>query len=732
VKKNIFIFTLLVFFIKTFSQPTCSSNPAASDFCSNATPICNLNGYCGNTSSSYSATVTSSNSSSENSTPLHNVFCASIQNNSWLKFIADSNVAVFDVWVSNCSINKGIQMQIYSTTDCYNFTPVSNCWNPQAPTNGQIIATGLNQGQIYYFMIDGTMGDICDYVIAANSGISSSPTVTHDQSICIGSTVTITATNGNSYTWSSNPIDPNLSGQSSNSSINVSPTTTTIYYVTVTKTGDNLFCSNNITILQSKITVNTPPKLDAGSTDEHCSHSDGTMFVNIIDSSGTYNYFWNTTPTQNNQTAQNLTAGNYSVTVKDSNGCSTISSVTVNSNPNLEPNILGPSSICDGTEINIEAVNTFPVSYLWSTGENTQIISVSSGGLYSVTASDCISCSGTSDILIEQLSKPEPQITGLNYVCYGSSISLVVDSSYSSYLWSSASINQAINISYGGIYYVTVTDSNNCSGTANHTVDQKYGPTLLLSSTNEICNKLNGTATVIASGGEGYYSYLWNNGAYTNLITGLSSGLYSVTVTDDYCPTSSSVKVFETPGPTADFYVHPQVKTYLDEPVKFSFNDNSLGSIIKWLWDFGDGSSQEDNKDVIHYYNGVGIYTVMHIVIDTNDCADTATNFVKLKDIFTFYIPSAFSPNGDGINEVFEPKGENVDPDNFNMYIYDRWGKLVYKTSIWNNSSTVGWNGTENNKNGETYKPDIYVYKILLKEIEGPIHEYEGSLLLIK
>jgi hypothetical protein len=275
-KINVPFILFIVLYSSTISgQPACESNPVASDFCSNATPICNLNGYCGNTSPSYTAYVSSSDHTSENNTPLSNVFCASIQNNSWLKFIADSTTAVFDVWVRNCANNNGIQMQIYHTTDCYHFVSVSNCWNPRLPTNGQIVASGLVPGETYYFMIDGTNGDICDYVIAANTGVSASPVISADQSVCSGNGVTISASNGNSYLWSSSPFDATLVNQAMSATIHVHPEITTVYTVTVTKTSENLFCPVYNNVLSTTVVVHPVPGVTTSTTDEHCFHHDG-------------------------------------------------------------------------------------------------------------------------------------------------------------------------------------------------------------------------------------------------------------------------------------------------------------------------------------------------------------------------------------------------------------------------------------------------------------------------
>ncbi len=213
--------------------PVCTGNDTASDNCENHTPICNLDGYCGNTSSGYTADHTELNYDSTG------VFCGTIDNNSWLSFVADSTVALIDVWVRNCTgippLGRihGIQIQIYDG-DCNNFTPVSNCWSPDKEADGRIKATGLTPGNTYYIMIDGWGGDDCEYFFAASeeSGIIVA-SAGHDQTICEGETATLVASGGSSVTWTSTPTDPSLSGQENNMTINVSPGQTTTYTATV-------------------------------------------------------------------------------------------------------------------------------------------------------------------------------------------------------------------------------------------------------------------------------------------------------------------------------------------------------------------------------------------------------------------------------------------------------------------------------------------------------------------
>lgn len=143
--------------------PPCVGNPPADDDCITATPINNLNGFCGNTSSAYYADAPGN---------LASVFCVgSIDNNSWFSFIADSTAVELMFLVSGCVNGDGIQAAIYETSDCNSFSLVSSCWNPFIQTNGVISASGLTVGQQYYLLVDGFDGDDCDYVVGASSGV---------------------------------------------------------------------------------------------------------------------------------------------------------------------------------------------------------------------------------------------------------------------------------------------------------------------------------------------------------------------------------------------------------------------------------------------------------------------------------------------------------------------------------------------------------------------------------
>ncbi len=255
--------------------PACSENINAADDCGAPTPICNLNGYCGNTGSAYTADHTELNI--DNGGP----FCGTIDNNSWLTFVADSSTAFIDVWVYNCQgiapLGRvhGIQIEIFSG-DCSSFSSVSNCWSPNKEANGRIKATNLTPGNTYYIMIDGWGADDCEYSFAASasSGIivaSAGP----DQTICEGQVVTLDASGGNTYSWTATPSDNSLAGQESQTSINISPSQTTIYTATVD--GLNTNCPSSL--VDVVVYVNEANASFTGLSSEYCEDDNSSLLT---------------------------------------------------------------------------------------------------------------------------------------------------------------------------------------------------------------------------------------------------------------------------------------------------------------------------------------------------------------------------------------------------------------------------------------------------------------------
>ena len=150
---------------------------------------------------------------------------------------------------------------------------------------------------------------------------------------------------------------------------------------------------------------------------------------------------------------------------------------------------------------------------------------------------------------------------------------------------------------------------------------------------------------------------------------------------------------------------------------------------VSWVWDFGDSTGTSSGETVVHPFYSVNDYYVTLIVTDSYGCSDTVTEMIIVHDIFTIYIPNCFTPDGDGLNDVFQAYGISWEDGDYDMIIYDRWGNIIYKTS----DPTQPWNGGyHNNPSREDKIPGVYVYRITVRGINCHETVYTGRVTLLR
>ncbi len=210
-----------------------------------------------------------------------------------------------------------------------------------------------------------------------------------------------------------------------------------------------------------------------------------------------------------------------------------------------------------------------------------------------------------------------------------------------------------------------------------------------------------------------------------------SSGVFSVgltVVSDSGCSSTLSklnlITVYS--HPNAAFTLTPQPATILSPTIQFTDKTTDQYSLEYWWWTFGESGGATSNiENPSHTYSDTGSYCARMIVMDIHGCTDTATNCLIIDPVFNLYIPDAFSPNGDGKNETFQPVGQYI--KSFEMYIFDRWGMQLYHTTDINQ----GWTGKV--KGGSAIQQeDTYVYKIYVTDSRNKAHSYVGNVTLLK
>lgn len=339
--------------------PTCINNQPAGNTCQTATPICNLNGYCGSTSSTYTADYWSQ---------LNSTFCGSIENNSFLTFVATSNSISFDVWVTTSQNNDGIQIMIFSATNCAGAVTNYTCWSPGIVPVGStnISASGLVVGNTYYIMIDGYGGDVCNYVIAANSGIQTQVNATSsDDTICMGGNVNLNAVGGNgTYNWTSSPATTGLSA-TSGASVTFTPTAAGVYTITATSTDGNTVCPQDVSDSVT-ITVNEDSIPEFNTFGPYC-EGETIPALPTTSNNGVIGT-WSPAVVNNTQ------SGSYTFTPNDVD-CSTPVTVSITINPTVNPTFNAVPVLCYGdTAPLLPSLSNNNITGVWNplTIDNTQ------------------------------------------------------------------------------------------------------------------------------------------------------------------------------------------------------------------------------------------------------------------------------------------------------------------------------------------------------------------------
>lgn len=486
------------------------------------------------------------------------------------------------------------------------------------------------------------------------------PTVTPNGSlnICGGSSVDLVASSaGATFTWN---------GGQSGSTLTVSNSGD--YYVTATY-------SNGCTAVSDTVTLNIFPAAQVPSINP----SGNTTFCQggsvTLSATPGVSFLWS-----NNSTGASITvntAGSYSVTATDANGCTAVSQpvqVVVNPNPTVSIAANGPTTFCQGGALTITSSSS--VGNLWSNGDTAQSVIVSASGNFSAVVTDVNGCTASSNtITVTVDSVPGALITssGPLSVCNGGSVTLNANpGNAASYLWSNFSTGASLNVTQAGTYFVTITGANGCSsvspsvtvvsGSVSVPFITAGGPTI-------ICEGQ--TVTLLSSSPTGN---VWSTGETTESIDVDSTGNYAVTVTDaNGCSaTSAFVQVIVNPQPTASFTANAQVGGL----VTFT---NTSGSFVSSQWDFGDGSALSNATNPVHTYSSDGTYNVILTVF--NSCGSASiTQQVSIigTGIDDFEAGQAFNVYPNPSSGAFNLEFNGGSNETIRVQITDASGRLIW------------------------------------------------------
>lgn len=623
------------------NPPSCSSNLPASDLFSQAPLICSFNNYCGSTSLYYGEDAPYNLiGGGYCPTPKDGLFGGTIENNSWLKFIANSTSASFDFNASACE--TGIEVGVFEFNGGV-FALKSPCSTTDGGHFGNftVTASGLTVGNTYYIMIDGYSGANCSYSINANLG---APSVNAgvDQTLCATNT-TLAATSAIPGVWTvvsgtgtfANSTNPTTAV----SGLSVGANT----FVWTSNTG----CNNvSDTVVVTVNTCSCPTPIISYASSVFCKTLT-TEEPATLSGAGSYSVgTYTTSPaglTINASTGaiapSTSVAGSYLITftLPAVGTCSTITATA-------EVIIVSPTAtaasnrpICVNQEIELTASGG--TSYSWSgpnnfssTDQNPRIQAapITASGTYTVTITGTGGCTSTAQTTISLNSLPEITISGPTQICKGSSTTLTAISN-GTYLWNNNETTSSINISpiATSRYWVSVTSSMGCKNEDNYVVTVTDLPTANAESNSPIC--IGATLNLTSSGGtdylwsgpSGYYSTTQSNSVQN--ATTYNSGVYTVVVSDANGCSSTAQTLVQT-------NTAPVIKTNnnlvcVGDTVKLISNGG-----ISYRWT---GPNDYRSSDSISLISNAanrlnGNYTV--IVTNNNGCTSSAISTVKVFD----------------------------------------------------------------------------------------------------
>lgn len=536
------------------------------------------------------------------------------------------------------------------------------------------------------------------------------------------------------YIWSNDEISSSLR--------NLVPGT---YYVTI---NDANLCSVYDTI---QITQPVAPMSGyISGTDVSCNGgSDGSVIATFDGGTQPYQYEWSNGVWQQN--LYNVVAGEYSVTATDANLCHHEMTYTITEPDPFYVQMMDDITICYGMTVQIGigilSGSVPPYTIHWSEGDGgmTNIVTPTATTTYTATISDAANCTSTEQHVTVTVLDPLKMTVNLlsdTIACPGTEVAFDVVISGGNANPNQVYVNDSLitlpyraelNLNDTVFNFVTYDECRFDSVVVPIAVHAYPLPDLHVET-----NKSEGCSPLTVYFSENTYAsgqtYLWNfdDGEFENLSmdktpvhTFGNNGTHHVNLqvtSVNGCINDTTIDIVSFESPIAEFRVdRNNIST---ESPKVEFTNYSYGGFWN-SWTFGDGGTSSEANPT-HIYTMPGNFHVVLTTTSLYGCTDTTGVDIYVTNEHTLYVPTAFTPNGDELNDEFKAFGTALDEEHFEMFIYDRWGKIAFHTTDINE----GWDGTY--KKNKEFPEGVYSYRVYCMDIYGNEYEKTGTFVLIR
>lgn len=316
-------------------------------------------------------------------------------------------------------------------------------------------------------------------------------------------------------------------------------------------------------------------------------------------------------------------------------------------------------------------------------------------------------------------------------VCQGDSVAVTASSGIS-YQWSTGATSRTIYVRNAGVYTVTVTASAGCSAQAAPiTVGLKQTPQTVQTANDTVCPYTSGQLNIVTQTGVAYYWYAQPSGGNL-LYTGTSFITPSVSQTTPYyielrgsngCVNRNRAAVYVIVNPKPEASFNSSLPAVTPSGIQMYFYNSTSGG-YQYQWNFGDSTSTNNSSTLenpTHTYPTSGEYGVQLIAVSEKGCADTLYKLISVLNNHNVFIPTTFTPNSDGSNDIFRVRGSNI--KTVTMNIFNQWGQLIYQ------ADQNKWDGTQK---GDIVQNGTYVYLIEVTYLNNISEKFKGQINVIR
>lgn len=700
--------------------------------------------------------------------------------------VAEADIAATEI----CS-GDAVDIALFSTMTgvTFDFTSVSS--GASGATNGSgsqitnvLEATGTAQGTVTYTITPSTaqcIGDPIEVSIAVEP--LPIPIITGSQTYCSGEPALLSTGAFDSYVWSTGSTNQTSQAVEANNPISVTVTNAngcsgTSDEFIVTESENVEFSATLIICEGESITIHgvfqSQPGVYEATFDAGGCDSTAVITLEVsplpqlnitssasiacigeaitLTSSGAQSYLWNTGATTAEIVVSPQQTTVYSVEATSSEGCTATDEISIEvGNPDA-------SFTYSNTEFCITETNPLPTITGAAGGtftiDGNGLINPQSGlidlqasgiGIVNITYTIPPPCDATQTVTIEIIDEGiGDTIDGGSFCPNEGVVTLNANGGVGS--WAGSGIVDASSgaldpsITGPGFFEVTFTSTVGCvTNTVQVTVEDELFPAFVFEPEGG-CVPASIEFSVI-NDPTSYTTAQWSiSGGQIALtptaeITFQQPGLFDVTLvltSDAGCVFSSTEAgaVNITPQPQPSFSATPQPTDIYNTTI--SFTDQSGNNVAQWQWQFDPsnalGSSNEQNPTFTFPPGQPGAYPVTLSVVDANGCVGEVTRTVLIRDDFNVFVPNAFTPDNDGVNDVFFVRASDLDPNRFTLQIFNRWGEVVFET----NDPEQVWDGSV--RGGEYYvQNDVYIWRIVAFRKSGfERTELTGSVTVIR